>query len=301
METGSKTAVVAAIIGGFVIALAKGATAALTGSSAMLSETVHSLVDTVNDGLILFGMHRSRKPPDHAHPFGHGRELYFWSLIVGVLILAAGGGMSVYEGILRVLHPPPPGNPLWSYVVLGISAVFESVSWYFGWKAFRGEQRGRGIFETIHISKDPTSFSVLLEDSAALVGLLLAFLGLVLGHWLRMPTLDGAASIAIGVLLCIVAGVMVYESHGLLIGEGVRSETLEGIREIVSSDPGVESCGRLLTVYLGPQEVLLTIEIRFRPDNSPADIRHSIERLKQGIQDRYPRTWRIYFDAASIE
>ena len=291
---------VAAIAGDIAVAVAKSLAAAFTGSPALLSEAIHSLVDTVNDGLLLFGIHRSRKRPDFMHPFGYGRELYFWSLTVGVLIFAAGGGMSSYEGVLRILHPVTTSNPAWNYGILGASAVFDGASWYFGWKVFRRELRGRSVFETIHASKDAVTFSVMLENSASLLGLLLAFLGVFLAHLLGIPALEGAASLAIGVLLCVVAVIMISESQSLLIGEGVQKTTLEEVRSVVKADPAVESCGHLLTVYLGPEEILLAIEIRFRAENSAADIRSAIGRLKQAIQVCHPRIRRIYFDANSI-
>lgn len=296
----SVTVVVAAIVGDVAVAIAKSLVAAFTGSPALLSEAIHSLVDAINDGLLLFGIHRSRKRPDLMHPFGYGRELYFWTLAVGVLIFAVGGGVSVYEGILRILHPTPTGNPAWSYAILGASALFDGASWYFGWKVFRRERRGRSVFETIHASKDAAIFSVMLENSAALLGLLFAFLGVFLAHSLGMPSLEGVASLAIGVLLCVVAVIMISESQSLLVGEGVEKTTLEEIRSIVRADPAVESCGHLLTVYLGPEEILLAIEIRFHADNSAADIRHAIGRLKQAIQARHARIRRIYFDADSL-
>src|SRR5918911_3757777 len=182
MASESKKAIYAAIFANLAIAATKFVAATFTGSSAMLSEAIHSLVDTGNGGLMLLGLHRSRKPPDFEHPFGHGRELYFWTLIVGILIFAVGGGMSAYEGIIHMTHPTTPENVVWSYGVLGFAAVFEGTSWYFGWKAFRVEKGRQGILEAIHTSKDPTSFTVLLEDSAALLGLLFAFLGIFLGR-----------------------------------------------------------------------------------------------------------------------
>ena len=296
----SVTAVVAAIVGDVAVAVAKSLVAAFTGSPALLSEAIHSLVDTVNDVLLLFGIHRSRKRPDLMHPFGYGRELYFWTLTVGVLIFAVGGGVSVYEGVLRILHPTTTGNPAWTYAILAASALFDGASWYFGWKVFRRERRGRSVLKTIHASKDAATFSVMLENSAALLGLLFAFLGVFLAHALKMPSLEGAASLAIGVLLCVVAVIMIAESQSLLVGEGVEKTTLEEIRSLVKADPAVESCGHLLTVYLGPEEILLTIEIRFRADNTAADIRHAIGRLKQAIQARHARIRRIYFDADSL-
>jgi cation diffusion facilitator family transporter len=301
-ETGeSKTAVLAAIAGNVAIAISKFIAAGFTGSSAMVSEAIHSLVDTGNGGLILLGIHRSRLPPDAAHPFGYGHELYFWTLVVGIFIFAIGGGMSIFEGISHLLSGHAAEASAWNYAVLGIAAVFEGISWVFGWRAFRREQRGRGVFETVLMSKDPTSFSVLFEDSAALAGLLVAFLGIYLSHRLDIPALDGAASIVIGAILTLVAIVMVRESKGLLVGEGVERGTLDAIRAILSHDRCVQSVGRLLTLYLGPEEVLLTIEIQFHPRMSTLDIRDAIRRLQRAIQSKYPRITRIYFDALALE
>src|ERR1043165_7947485 len=205
----SQIAIYAAVAGNLAIAATKFVAASFTGSAAMLSEAIHSVVDTGNGGLMLLGSYKSRKPPDFEHPFGHGRELYFWTLIVGILIFAIGGGMSIYEGITHIRHPVPSENPAWSYGTLGLAVVFEGTSWFFGWKAFSTERGGQGILEAIHTSKDPTSFTVLLEDSAALAGLLCAFFGIFLGHYFGLPILDGVASIIIGALLCVVAVLMV--------------------------------------------------------------------------------------------
>jgi cation diffusion facilitator family transporter len=297
----SKTAVIAAIAGNVAIAIAKFIAAAFTGSSAMLSEAIHSLVDTGNGGLILLGIHRSRLPPDAAHPFGYGHELYFWTLVVGIFIFAIGGGMSIFEGISHVLSGQAAEASAWNYAVLGIAALFEGTSWVFGWRAFRREQRGRGVFETVHLSKDPTSFSVLFEDSAALAGLAVAFLGVYLSHRLDMPALDGGASIVIGAILSLVAIVMMRESKGLLVGEGVERPTLEAIRAILARERCVQSVGRLLTLYLGPEEVLLTIEIQFDTRMSTLEIRDAIRRIKDAIQSKYARITRIYFDALAME
>jgi cation diffusion facilitator family transporter len=296
----SKTAIVAAIIGNLAIATTKFIAAAFTGSSAMLSEAIHSVVDTGNGGLMLLGVYKSRKPPDFEHPFGHGRELYFWTLIVGILIFAIGGGMSAYEGIIHMSHPTPTENIVWSYGVLGLAAIFEGTSWYFGWKAFRAEKGGQGILEAIHTSKDPTSFTVLLEDSAALLGLLFAFLGIFLGRLLGLPFLDGLASIVIGALLSAVAVLMVYESKGLLIGEGLDRETLKELRALVEADPDVEHVQHLHTIYQGAHSVLLTIELRFCSTITVLDMRRAIARLKTNIQERYPDISLIFFGAESI-
>lgn len=296
----STKAIIAAITGNLAIAVIKFVAAALTGSSAMLSEAIHSLVDTGNGGLMLLGVYKSRVPPDDEHPFGHGRELYFWTLIVAILIFAVGGGMSTYEGITHLSHPTLPGNSAWSYAVLGVAAVFEGTTWFFGWKAFSAEKGSKGILETIHNTKDPTSFSVLLEDSAALLGLLFAFLGIFLGRQLGLSYLDGVASIVIGLLLCVVAVLMVYESKGLLIGEGLDRETLKSVRALVEADPVVERVQHLHTLYLGPHEVLLAIELRFRSTISALEVRESVARLRRNIREHHPDVTRIFFGAESI-
>jgi cation diffusion facilitator family transporter len=299
MAKESRVAVIAAIAGNLAIAASKLFAAAITGSAAMLSEAIHSLVDTGNGGLMLYGMHRSKLPADEMHPFGHGHELYFWSVIVGVLIFGLGGGMSIVSGWRHIAEPADLGDPKWSYVVLGASAFFEGVSWFFGWKAFRAERRGRGVVETVIVSKDPTTFAVLLEDSAALAGLVFAFAGVWASTSLGIEWVDGAASIMIGLLLCAVAGVMVNESRKLIVGEGVEPRTLRTLHEIVAADPAVVHVGELLTLYLGPDEVLLVVELRFRSGDT-IDVRGAIARLKHAIQGKYPRIRRVLFDTASL-
>ena len=300
MASESKTAIYAAILGNLAIASTKFVAAAFTGSSAMLSEAIHSVVDTGNGGLMLLGIRQSRRPPNDEHPFGHGRELYFWTLMVGVLIFGVGGGMSAYEGFTHLAHPAPVEDPTWSYAVLGAAALFEGTSWYFGWKAFSAERGEKGVLEAIHTSKDPTSFSVLLEDSAALAGLVVAFLGIFLGRQLNLPHLDGVASVVIGVLLCGVAAVMVYESKGLLIGEGVDRRTLESLRALVEADADVEHVERLLTIYQGPRAVTLVIELRFRDTASAREMRRALGRLTANIRARHPDVRHVFFGAESI-
>ncbi len=295
-ETSESTfAIYAAIAGNLAIAVTKFIAAAMTGSSAMLSEAIHSVVDTGNGWLILLGVGKSRKPPDKDHPFGHGHELYFWTLIVGVLIFAVGGGMSVYEGINHILHPREPEKLVWSYAVLGVATVFEGTTWLFGWKAFNAERGRKGVLQTIHDTKDPSTFTVLLEDSAALLGLVFAFLGIFLGSLLEVPELDGVASVLIGLLLCGVAVLMVYESKGLLIGEGLDHESLKSIRAVVEGDAAVESVAHLHTMFLGPHEVLLTIELRFRGEITALEVREAVRRMREAIQSQHPDVRRIFF------
>lgn len=297
----SLTAIFAAIIGNLLIAVTKFVAAAFTGSSAMLSEGIHSVVDTGNGALMLFGVHQSKKPPDEAHPFGHGRELYFWSLIVALSIFAVGGGVSIYEGIKHILNPVEIENPIWNYAVLGLSFVFESISWFFGWKAFqttRGD--GQGIFQAIHVSKDPTNFTVLLEDTTALLGLIIAFLGVFFGHYFNFPFFDGIASVFIGILLCCTALILGYETKGLLIGEAVEPEDLKDIRKIALAEPHVEKVLNALTLYFGPNEVLLTLELQFEQNISAIDLRVAIRNIENRVKEKHPEITRVFYEAESL-
>lgn len=296
----SKTSVIAAIIGNLLIAATKFVAAAFTGSSAMLSEAIHSMVDTGNGGLIYYGLYKSKKPADRKHPFGHGRELYFWTLIVALSIFAVGGGVSVYEGILHLIDPVKIENPVWSYSVLGVSAIFESISWYFGWKAFRKERRGKSIFRAIRDSKDPTNFTVVLEDSTALVGLAIAFIGVFLGDQLGMPFFDGAASILIGILLCAVALLLGSETKSLLIGESLDEEKLDEIRQIINSEPNVVEVVNTRTIYSAPDRVLLTLELKFAHNISSDELRRTTQSLEKAVCEKFPEIAKVFYEAASL-
>ncbi len=299
MTAESKTAIFAAIAGNLAIAATKLVAAFFTGSSAMLSEGIHSIVDTGNGGLLLLGLRMSHKPADATHPFGHGMELYFWSLVVAILIFALGGGMSVYEGVAHLAHPQVH-HSIWNYLVLGFAIIFESISFYFAYKAFRKEMAGGGVFETIRASKDPATFTVVFEDTAALLGLVVAFLGIFLGHVLNNPYLDGVASIVIGAILAVVAGFLAYESKGLLIGEGVDPKTLASIRAIAGADRTVEEVRRSLTMHLGPNEVLLTLDIRFKKHLTAEEIADAVNRLERKIRDQHPEIHHIFIEAKSL-
>jgi cation diffusion facilitator family transporter len=293
---GSKTAVVAAILANLAIAATKFAAATVTGSSAMLSEGIHSLVDTGNGVLLLVGLRAGRRPADEGHPFGHGKELYFYTLIVAILIFAVGGGMSVYEGITHLAHPAPLENALWNYVVLGFAMVFEGASWTVAWRQFRQTRGNRSILGALHQSKDPSLFTVVLEDTAALLGLVVAFFGVLLGHLLENPYLDGSASIVIGVILAAVAVFLAFESRGLLVGESADPAVVAGIRELALADADVVAVLRLLTMHLGPREVLLNLKLVFRPEMSLDDVSTAVDRLETRIRERYPEIWRIYVE-----
>jgi cation diffusion facilitator family transporter len=300
MTSESKTAIFAAIIGNLAIAATKLVAAYFTGSSAMLSEGIHSIVDTGNGGLLLLGLRQAKKPPDANHPFGHGKELYFWSLIVAILIFALGGGMSVYEGISHLRHPHL-GDPTWNYVVLGFAILFESVSFYFAYKAFRGELGEEGVLQTIRMSKDPTTFTVLFEDTAALLGLIVAFVGIFLGHVLQNPYLDGAASIVIGLILGGVAAFLAFETKGLLIGEGVDPKTLASVRALVGKDDAVDEVKKALTMHFGPSDVLLALEVRFKRHLRSAQIAEAINRLEAQIREKHPEIKHIFIEAKSLK
>ncbi len=296
----SKKAVVAAILGNVAIAVTKFVAAAVTGSSAMLSEGIHSFVDTGNGWLLLLGLQRSQKPPDDLHPFGHGKELYFWTLVVAVLLFGLGGGMSFYEGVSHLRHPKPMERVAWNYAVLGIAMLFEGLSWNVAFREFRKTQGTTTLWEAVRTSKDPATLTVVFEDSAALVGLVLAFLGIFLGQAFHNPYFDGAASIAIGLLLSVVAFFLAYLSRGLLVGESADRSTLESLRAIVASEPAVEKVVDLLTMHFGPQEVLLTLEVEFARGLSAEEVESAVERLEARITAQHPGVKRIYIEAQSI-
>jgi cation diffusion facilitator family transporter len=297
----SKKAIYAAIAGNLAIAVTKFTAAAFTGSSAMLSEGIHSLVDTGNGGLLLLGVKKSQKPPDANHPLGHGKELYFWTLIVAVLIFGVGGGVSAYEGILHLLHPSELKNVRWSYAVLGLSLIFEGISFYIAWKQFQATKKRRGIWESIHTSKDPTTFTVLFEDTAAMLGLLAALAGVFLSHQLGNPNYDGIASIIIGLILAMVALFLIYESKGLLVGEGMDARELEMLRALAKSAKEIESVERVVTMHFGPETVLLTMKVKFRPDLSVRQAESRINELQEKIRQKRAEIKYIFIALAPDE
>ena len=296
----SKTAIYAAILGNFAIAVTKFSAAAFTGSSAMLTEGIHSLVDTGNGGLLLVGISKSKKPADAAHPFGYGKELYFWTLIVAMLIFGVGGGVSIYEGILHLLHPNPLEDPFWNYVVLGIAIVFEAIVFMIAFKQFQALKGEESTWQAIRRSKDPTTFTVLFEDAAAMLGLIAATVGIFLGHQFNNPYFDGAASIVIGVILATVAFFIGYESKGLLVGEGADPATLQSIKKLAESAPTVTKVERPLTMYFGPHTVLLTMDVEFRNNLSGAERDAAVQRLEKVIREKHHDINHIFIEAKSL-
>jgi cation diffusion facilitator family transporter len=301
MAQSSRTSVLAAMAANLAIAVTKFTAAGMTGSSAMLSEGIHSVVDTGNGALLLLGMKRSRKAPDDIHPFGYGQELYFWTLVVAILIFALGGGMSVYEGIRR-LHETSAEmkSPVVNYIVLGLSFLFEGASWVVATRGFLREKRRPSIWREVRASKDPTAFAVVFEDSAALLGLIVAFLGVWLSHRLGAPYLDGCASIVIGLILAVVAVVLAVESKGLLVGESADPEVVASIRRIAAGHEGVERVLEVLTLHLGPEDVLLNLDVRFRPDLAAADVERAVDEIEDAVRGAHPEVRRIFVEAQSI-
>lgn len=290
-----------AIVSNTVIAVSKFAAGIITGSSAMLSEGIHSVVDTGNQLLLLLGIHRSKRPADELHPFGHGKELYFWSLIVAILLFGVGGGMSIYEGITHLEHPAVIQDPTWNYVVLGIAFVAEGASWAIAWRKLLDNRKdGQGLWQVLRASKNPAVFVVVAEDSAALAGIFVAFLGVLLGHSLQNPYLDGAASIVIGLILAAVAGFLAYESRDLLVGEAADADVLQSVRRLAEADPSVVGVSRPLTMHFGPDQVLLNLDIEFRPELSAAEITAAVDRLEAGIRKDRPNIKRIFIEAESL-
>lgn len=298
--SGTRFVVYGAIVANFAIAVTKFVAAGITGSSAMLSEGIHSTVDSGNGVLLLVGMKLSRRQATPEHPFGHGKELYFWSLMVAVLIFGLGGGISAYEGVLHMLHPPPLRDPTWNYIVLAAAAVFETGSFVIALRQFLQANRGSPFWRSLRSSKDPTTYTVLAEDAAALGGLAVAAIGVYLSHRLELPVVDGAASVVIGILLAGVAVLLIRESRGLLIGEGVTPETALAIRRIALRNPRVRAADTPLSMYLGPDEVLVTLDVDFERDSSADEIVAAVADIEHDVRLSYPSINRIYIEAGSI-
>lgn len=296
----SRTVVYAAVAANVGIATIKFVAAALSGSSAMLSEAIHSVADTGNQLLLLLGLKRSQLPPDDAYPFGHGKELYFWSLIVAILLFGVGGGMAIYEGISHVLEPRPLENALWDYAVLAVAAAFEASSLTVAIKELLRRRGPHRFWQRLHTSKDPSVYTTFYEDIAALLGLIVAFAGIFLGHLFHNPYYDAAASLAIGVILCVVALMLIYESRGLLIGESANPEIVASIREIVAEDPAIRTARAPLTMHLGPLDVLLNLDVEFEPGISAREQVAAVARIEEAIRKRHPVVRRIFIEAGRL-
>jgi cation diffusion facilitator family transporter len=287
-------AVYGALAANFGIAVAKFAAAAITGSSALLSEGIHSVADTGNELLLLLGISRSRKPADATHPYGYGKELYFWSLIVSIILFALGGGASIYEGVEHMIHPEPLRPATWSFVVLGMALVFESASLTLALRELRSEPGPASVWRAVRSSKDPTVYMIVGEDVAAVTGVIVAAIGVALGSRFAEPLFDAAASIVVGCILSAVAILLARESRDLLVGESGGGALVEDVRRIAELDDAVERVGRPLTMQLGPNEVLVNLTVEFSSDLPKADLAVALERIESAIQRAHPEVTRIF-------
>jgi cation diffusion facilitator family transporter len=293
----SRKVILAALAGNTLIAVTKFAASAMTGSSAMFSEAIHSLVDTGNQLLLLMGLRRARRPADERHPFGYGREVYFWSFCVAILVFAVGAGLSLYEGINKVIEPHPVADTYINYIVLAFALVFEAGAWWIALVEFRKAKGTMGYVEAVRSSKDPTVFVVLFEDSAAMLGLLVAAAGLALAEALAVPALDGAASIVIGLILGVTAALLAYECKGLLIGEGARPALVEGVHRIVRAERGIIRTNEVLTMHMGPSDVLVNLSLDFDPRLSSDQVEAAVSTIERKLKAGFPEITRVFIEA----
>jgi cation diffusion facilitator family transporter len=293
----SKFAIIVALVGNALISVTKFIAAAITGSSAMFSEGIHSVIDTGNQGLLLYGMKQAKKPADENFPFGHGKEIYFWSFIVAILIFAVGAGVSIYEGIHHIINPEPISNPMVNYIVLSLAIIFEGFSFTVALKAFAKVKGKWGYFEAVHRSKDPSLFVVLFEDFAATIGLFVALAGVALSQATGILEFDGIASVIIGLMLAGTAIWLAIETKGLLIGEGAEKETVDYIKQVTIDVPEIEHVNEVLTMHMGPDFILLNLSATFVDTAKADDIEAAIEKLSQQIKAKFPSIKRIFIEA----
>ena len=300
MSGSSKIAIYGAIAANSAIAVSKFVAAFFTGSSAMLSEGIHSLVDTGNGILLLVGIRLSKKPPDQAHPFGYGNEIFFWSFIVAILIFALGGGIALYEGVRHILHPRQLANVQWNYLVLIMAMIFEGAALRVALKEFETTRRNRPFFQALRESKESTTIAVVVEDSAALIGLLIALLSVLLGQLTGWVYFDGIGSVLIGLLLVGVAFFFAVECKALLIGEGLGTANIEKIQLILEEEPRIARHHRPLSLYFGPNEVLVNLDVHFVDGLSSDEIEETVDRVETRIKEAVPKVNRIYIEAETI-
>jgi cation diffusion facilitator family transporter len=295
-EPQSKTAILAALAANLGIAVIKFVASWFTGSSAMLAEGIHSLVDTVNEWLLLLGLRKSQQPANEQRPFGYGRELYFWSFMVAIFIFSIGGGLSLYEGVEHIRHPTPLQDPTWNYVVLGLAFCFDGASFLVARRTFNA-QRGRQTFwAAFRDSKDPSTFVVLFEDASDLLGLIIAFLGVFLSHLLHEPALDGVASILIGLLLLVVAWLLLRETKSLLMGEVATPAMLEQLTALVRAESSVVNTAPPLSSYLSPHELLIVLRVEFEAKIPAAELTQTVARLHTSVKEAFPDVQHLFIE-----
>ncbi|HEY5673868.1 MAG TPA: cation diffusion facilitator family transporter [Malonomonas sp.] len=297
MAGSSKKVIYAALFGNALVSITKFIAAAMTGSSAMLSEGIHSVVDTGNQLLLLLGLHKAKKPANDRFPFGHGKEVYFWSFVVALLIFAVGAGVSLYEGVHHLLAPEPITDPYINYIVLGLAILFEGAALYFALTEFTRAKGKWGYLEAVQKGKDPTTFVVLFEDSAAILGLLVAFFGVLLTQLTGNLIYDGLASIIIGLILGGTAIWLAYETKGLLIGESANVKVVADIRQLVADYPQVEHVNEVLTMHMGPQYILVNLSVDFYDHTTSSELEATIAGLDAQIKQGWPNVKRVFIEA----
>jgi|SRR5690242_372269 len=292
--TASTRTLVVALLANLGIAASKFVAAAITGSSAMLTEGVHSVVDSTNQLLLMWGRRASKRPSDRLHPFGYGREIYFWSFVVAVLVFSLGAGVSVYEGIIHIMRPEPAVSPVIAYAVLLVAFLLEGWSTLEAYQDFRKAKGKLGWFQAVIQSKDPPAFIVLLENGAAMAGIIAAALGLLLAQLTHDPFYDGAASVVIGLILAVTAGLLAYESKGLLIGEAANPELVDNLHALACSMPGVVGVGDVLTVHSSPDQVTVMMNVDFKDDILAGDVEDVVCRIEEESRERWPQVRRLF-------
>lgn len=298
--SGRHLVVYGALVGNLLVSVAKFVAAAFTGSSAMLSEGVHSLIDTSNEGLMLYGLHRAEKPATDEHPVGHGREIYFWSFVVALLLMATGAGVALYEGISHILHPEPSENARAAYIVLALSALFEGTSWIIALREFRRTKGDMGYFEAVRASKDASTFTVLFEDSAALLGLGVAALGIFSAQYFELPQLDGVASLGIGAILGTAAILLARETKALLIGESASPEKQEALLRLAGRDPERMRPWRLITLHEAPNQIVVALWVHFAKELRSAEIEQMLDGLERDMRAEHPDVRELFVRPAPL-
>lgn len=293
-QGGSNLVILAALAANLGIAVAKFIAAGISGSSSMLTEGFHSVIDSLNQILLLYGQKRGKQPPDEEHPFGYGRELYFWAFVVAILIFAVGAGISVYEGYEHFIHPEELSNPTLNYIVLGVAFALEGSSWFIAMREFNATRGSAGWWQSIRESKDPAGFIILFEDSAALAGLIIAATGIWASHFFSDARLDGIASIAIGLVLALVAILLAREAKGLLIGEGADAAVVAKVRKIVDRYPDITTVNHVRTIHTAPQRIFVAISADFRDTLSMGEAEILIEAIETELKAALPQLSSIY-------
>lgn len=296
----SKKVIFAALIGNFLIFISKLVAAIYTSSSAMFSEAIHSIVDCGNQVLLLYGIKKANKKADKDHPFGYGKELYFWSFCVAMLIFAVGAGVSLYEGIHKIMEPAEIRSIHINYIVLGVAICFEAYPWKMAYDEFNRRRGDRGMVEAVRKSKDPSLFAILFEDTAAMLGLFAALIGLFVGDYFDIPEADGVASVVIGLVLATTAVALAIETKGLLIGEAADPIIVKSIQEMFENHDAVDNVNEVLTMHFGPDDVLLNISLDFRNDLPAGQVEHIITLSEREIKEKHPKIKRVFIEAQSL-